>query len=81
MQYAVESAVDVRVGGDVVAQETEAVVPHQVRDILRMARDEVVEADDVVALGKEAVAEVRSEKTGRAGDEDSHVLPPRPIDA
>ena len=43
--------------------------------------EEVVEADDVVAVGEKAVAEVRAEEAGGAGDEDSHrARLPRPIE-
>ena len=37
-----------------------------------LAGEEVVEADDVVPLRDQPVAQVRAEEAGAAGDEDSH---------
>jgi hypothetical protein len=44
-------------------------------DVLPAAGEEVVEADDVSAAGEEALAEVRSNESGTAGDEHSHAEP------
>ena len=41
----------------------------KVLDVLLAAGDEIVEADDIVALGQEAVAKVGTEKTRAAGDQ------------
>ena len=61
--------------------ELEAIVADQMGDVVRVARDEVVEADDVVPFGEKPIAEMRAEEARRAGDEDSHDWPPRPIEA
>ena len=37
-----------------------------------MPGDEVVDADDLVPLGEEALAEVRADEAGAAGDQGSH---------
>ena len=50
MQDAVEGPGDVRVLGDIVADEPEAIRAHQVRDVLRASSDEVVQTDDVMAV-------------------------------
>ena len=39
------------------------------RDVARVARQQVVDRDDLVALGEKAVAEVAAEEPGAAGDE------------
>ena len=41
-------------------------------DLTRVVVGERVETDDVVAVGKEALADVRAEEAGDAGDEDAH---------
>jgi hypothetical protein len=56
---------------DVVADELEIRFVEQVGDVVFLAGEEVVEADDVMALGDEAIAEVRAEEAGAAGDEDA----------
>jgi hypothetical protein len=42
------------------------------RHVPLVAGDEIVDADNLVAFGEKAIAQVRSEKPGRAGDDDSH---------
>ena len=54
------------------ADQAEAIVPDQVGDVVRMPRDEVVHADDGVAIGEKAIGQVRPEETGGTGDEDPH---------
>ena len=48
--------------GHVVLDEAEALVADQVRDVVRRAGDEVVHADDRVALVEQEIAEMRAEK-------------------
>jgi hypothetical protein len=55
-----------------VLQELEAIVPDEMRDVVRVARDEVVEPNDIVPFGEKAIAEMRAEEARGAGDEDSH---------
>ena len=38
-------------------------LPQQVRDVVGRAGDEVVDADDVVPVGEEALAEMRADET------------------
>jgi hypothetical protein len=37
--------------------------------VVHLARDEVVDGDDVMALGEETVGKMRAEKTSAAGDD------------
>ena len=43
----------------------------QVANILLLAGEEVIEADDIMPLGNESVAQVRTQKSGPAGNEDT----------
>ena len=54
----------------VVVHEREVVVP-KVLDILERGGLEVVDADHVLAFGKQEVAEMRAEKPGSPGDDRS----------
>ena len=62
---------DIQRKGDVVAHELEAGVVEQVGDVVLGAGEEVVDAEHVVALGQQAVAQVAAQKAGAAGDEDA----------
>jgi len=62
---------------DVLVDQPEAAPVEQVLDVLRPASEEVVEADDVMAVVKETFAKVATEKTGTASDDDSHSYNPR----
>src|SRR5207248_7074369 len=57
---------------DVVVPEREAAAGVQVLDVGRAAGDEVVHADDLVALGQEALAQVRADEPGPPGDDGTH---------
>ena len=59
---------------DVVTQQLEASRVHQVTDIVAHAREEVVEADDIVALLYQTLAEMRADESGAAGNQHPHVL-------
>jgi hypothetical protein len=54
--------------GDVVAHQLEVRVAEQVDDVVLGAGEEVVHAEHVVAVGDQALAEVRAEEAGAAGD-------------
>ncbi len=60
---------------DIVPDELELRVPEQVGDVLGRAGDEVIDRDDLVALGEEPIAEVRPDEPGSAGDERAHKAP------
>jgi len=40
-----------------------------VGDVVHLARDEVVDGDDVMALGEETVGKMRAEKASATGDD------------
>ena len=52
--------------GNIVIIEFKLLEPHQVLNISKVARDQVVHSDNVVALVDKFVAEVGAEKPGRA---------------
>ena len=56
---------------DIVADQLEMRVGQKVENVVFAACEEIVQADDVVALRKEMFAEMRAEKTGAAGDKDT----------
>ena len=56
---------------DVVLDEPEPGIADQVDDVLPAAGKEIVEALDIVPLSDQTIAEVGTEKTGTAGDEDT----------
>jgi hypothetical protein len=60
MQHPIELSGDVRESGDVVPEELERRIPREVRDVVGVAGDEVVEPDDAMPFGNEAIDEVRS---------------------
>jgi hypothetical protein len=74
MQHAINVPIDFRELRDVVPHEREPFIRRQVRDIVWMPRDEVVEPDDRVAVREKPIAEVRPEKPRRARNEDSHLV-------
>src|SRR6185503_5318266 len=78
VEHAIEGPLDIEIVGDIVLDEPKPVVPHQVSYVLRAARDEVVRADDVMAVRDETIGEVRPQKTCRSGNQDSHGRVPIP---
>ena len=75
VQHAVEMALHVHRRRDIVPDEPEAGVAGQMREVVRMTGDEVVDADDLMFVVEKAVAEMRAEKTGGAGHQNSHKGP------
>jgi hypothetical protein len=55
----------------IVAHQLEARMADQVLDVALGAGEEVIDADDVVPLGNEAVTQVRTEEAGASGDQDA----------
>ncbi len=78
MEDRVHRPVEVDVLRDVVEDEAELPVSGEVRDVAHVARHEVVEADDVVPLGEEAVREVAAEEARGSRDDDAHQARPSP---
>ena len=76
MEDRVDGAVEEDVLRHVVEDEAELPVPGEVRDVPLVARDQVVEADDLVTVGQEPVREVAPEEPRATGDHDVHQSSP-----
>ena len=61
----------------VVAHQLEARMADQMLDVALAAGEEIVDANDVVAVGNQAIAQVRAEKAGTAGDQHRLATQPR----
>ena len=72
MQDEVDRSVDVDVVGDVVLDEGEVAV-RQMRDVGRIAGEEVVDPNHLVIAIEQRFGEMRADEAGRAGDDDPHV--------
>ena len=70
MQHVVHRPIDVDVVGDVVADELEIAIA-QVRDVGKIAGQQVVDADHGVATVEQGLREMRTNETRRAGNDDS----------
>ena len=57
--------------GHVVAQQFEVRVVQQMSDVVLGAGEEVVDAEHVVAIRKQTLAQMAAEEAGTAGDEDA----------
>jgi hypothetical protein len=53
-----------------VADELEPRIAEQAQDIVLGSREQIVDAQDLVALRDQPVAQVRAQKTGTPGDQD-----------
>jgi hypothetical protein len=71
MEYSVKTAADVNVIGDIVPDEKKIRIPRQVCDITHVACDQIVHANDAVTFVEETVAEVRSDESGSARNQNS----------
>jgi hypothetical protein len=54
-----------------VPHQLEAGVIDEVRDVVLVAGEEIVDAEDVVALRQQAFAKMRTQEAGPSGDQDS----------
>jgi len=70
VQDRVEPALDRQPGADVGVDQAEPWLVHQVRDVRRVAGDEVVDRDHLGTTGEQLVAEVGTDETGPARDQD-----------
>ena len=57
-------------------QKPEAGVVGQMIDVPPRSRQQIVDADDLMPLGEEALAEMRANKTGSSSDDGSQDSPP-----
>ncbi len=69
MEDVVDAAGEVDELCDVVVDELEVLVAGEMGDVVGIARDEVVDGDDAMAFGEEAVDEMGAEEAGAAGDD------------
>ena len=53
--------------GNVVPDEAIIFVPCQMADVRNVSSDQIVDGDDAMAFGQEAIGQVRSEKSGATG--------------
>jgi hypothetical protein len=68
VQHVVDRAGDVDVLGDVNSDQSEAVVLEQVLDVRRRAGQEVVETDDLIAIGQEPLTTPRAQPAVAANE-------------
>lgn len=67
----IENAIDLDVEreGDIVTDQFELRVIEQVRDIAFRSREEIIQAENIVTVFDKAIAQVRAEEAGAAGDQ------------
>lgn len=76
MHDGVQGSIDVQVIAHVVLHETESLTSHQVCNIFGSARDEIIEADDLIPLIDKQLANMAAKESGSAGYENAHDLSP-----
>ena len=57
--------------GHIMAHQLEVRILEQMQNVVLGAGEEVVQTEHVVAVGKQALAQMRAEKAGATGDEDA----------
>jgi hypothetical protein len=62
---------DIQREGHVVAHQLEIRVVQQVHDVAPRRGVEIIDAEHVLALGQQPLAQVRAEEAGAAGDQDA----------
>ena len=77
MEDVVDLAVDLDRLGDIVLDEPETGVLEQACDVSASAGQQIVHADDLVAVAQETLAEMRSDEPRPAGDDRSQRVPSR----
>ena len=75
MQHVVDRPVDLDRLGDIVLDELERRVGRQVRDVAATAGQQVVHADDLVAVAEEPLAKMRPDESRATGDDRSQGEP------
>jgi hypothetical protein len=72
MEDRIDRTINIDEIADVMLNEIEAVIAHQVGDIVSASRNKIVHCHDRMALFQETVTKMRPEKTGSAGDYYTH---------
>ena len=70
MQDRIDGSLHLERFADVRVQQREGGVVHEMLHVVLASRDEIVHAEDLRAFGQQAVAQVRAQETGAAGDDD-----------
>lgn len=69
MQHMMDRSIDEDIVCNVVSHKLEAFVPEEMSDIRGIARDEVVDANDMMTFGKQPVCNVGAKEPCPAGDD------------
>jgi hypothetical protein len=75
VQDVIDRPVDLQWMRDVVPDKRELIVTAQVLDVVAASRDAVVHAQHFVPFRQAALAQVRTDEAGSAGDQGSHGPP------
>src|SRR5439155_13499725 len=76
MKHGIDAAIDAERGGHVLLDARETHIAVEMRKVLRPPRDEVVDADDLVAPRQQAINEVRAHEPCPSCDERARHQPP-----
>lgn len=69
MQDGIDRTIDVKRLADVVLERREVGVAEKLGDVARRAADEIVDAEDLPAVGEQSLAEVGAEEARAPGDD------------
>ena len=72
MEHGIDPAREKDVVGYIMPKERKPLIAHQMGNIVAAASDEIIEADDLVPIGKQTVTQVRAKESGGAGNKDAH---------
>jgi hypothetical protein len=72
MEHGVDPAREKDVVGYIVPEEGEFLIAHQMGNIVPAAGNEIVEAYDLVPVGKQAITQMGAKEPGSAGDQNAH---------
>jgi len=75
MQHSIKGAFDVNEVSHIVVDEMKMSIAREMGDVSSVSGDQVVNADDLMAFGEEAIAKMRAEKTRRSSDQYSQRAP------
>ena len=78
MQHSVQGFRDINVPGHIVLHQREVVPTFQMTEVLPVARDKVVHADNHMTISKKAVREMGPQETCRSRNQDAQSGLPKP---
>ena len=76
MEYPVHGGIDFERLRDILPQELKPVVPLQMSDVPKGAGDQIVDPDDDMIFGEQAVTKMRADESGSPGYDDAQAGPP-----